>query len=674
MQFLYPQFLWALAALAIPVIIHLFYFRRYKRILFSNVRFLREIKEETSARNKLRNLLILLMRCLAIAALVCAFAQPFIPVADQVASGTRHVSVFVDNSFSMQAFGDDLPLLDRAKQRAREVVSAYGQEDKFQITTHDLSADQQRYMNQEEALNVIEEVDITPSVSNLSRVLKRQQTLLSRENDGPGISYLLSDFQKSITDLGPYDTLMPLNLVPIQSVRQENATIDTAWFDTPAQILNQTSPLIIRMTNHGTGDLENVKLTMTLDGQEKPLSAFDIASGESMTDTAQITILKTGWHEVILRITDFPVQFDDTWYLSFYVKEEVRVLALNGGVPNPRLTAAFGGSTHYVLDNQPASQVDFSAMRSYDLVILNGIEAISTGMTEALYQYMESDAGRVLFFPAAERPVEVYHGFLTRCNAQPFTSYDKTERTVGYVNRDEFIFNDVFIETRSNLRLPVTTANYVTTSLQRRGVEKILGYRDGSSFLDKYNVGNGVLLVCNAPLSDEISDFSRNAEVFIPLLYKAAISATHSRPTAYVIGHNEPIEVDARDLAADQVFTFKGSTEFIPGMTPVGSKVLLTPGDQIREAGFYQLFNGDTQMGSYAFNYDRTESYLECITPQDLSDLVGPKTAILQASPRTSLTDLVSARDRGIQLWKWCIALALLFLLLEILLIRLLKG
>jgi hypothetical protein len=528
-------------------------------------------------------------------------------------------------------------------------------------------------MNQEEALNVIEEVDITPSVANLSRVLQRQQTLLNREQDGPGVSYLLSDFQKSITDLSPADTLMPLNLVPIQSVRQENATIDTAWFDTPAQILNQTSPLVVRITNHGTGDLENVKLTMTLDGQEKPLSAFDIPAGESITDTAQITILKTGWHEVLLRITDFPVQFDDTWYLSFYVKEEVRVLSLNGGLPNPRLTAAFGGSTHYTLDNQPSSQVDFSAMRTYDLVILNGIEAISTGMTEALYQYLESDAGRVLFFPASNRPAETYNGFLSRVNAQPFTAYDTTERTVGYVNREEFIFNDVFIGTRANLRLPVTKANYLTTPLQRRGVEKILGYRDGSSFLDKYAVGNGVLLVCNAPLEDEISDFARNAEVFIPMLYKAAISTTYSRPTAYVIGRNELIEVDSRDLSPDQVFTFKGATEFIPGMTPIGSKVVLTPGEQVREAGFYQLLTGDQQLGSYAFNYDRVESSLEYHTPQDLIELVGPKVAVLQASPRSSLTDIVAERDRGIQLWKWCIALALLFLLLEILCIRLIK-
>jgi len=65
MQFLYPSFLYALLALAIPIIIHLFFFRRFKKVYFTNVRFLKEIKEETSARQRLKNLLVLLMRLLA---------------------------------------------------------------------------------------------------------------------------------------------------------------------------------------------------------------------------------------------------------------------------------------------------------------------------------------------------------------------------------------------------------------------------------------------------------------------------------------------------------------------------------------------------------------------------------------------------------------------------------
>ena len=113
MQFLYPTFLFALFALAIPIIIHLFYFRRFRKVYFTNVRFLKEVKEETSARQRLRNLLVLLMRLLAVTALVFAFAQPFIPQDTEVKKGAKSVSVFIDNSFSMSALSEDVPLVEK---------------------------------------------------------------------------------------------------------------------------------------------------------------------------------------------------------------------------------------------------------------------------------------------------------------------------------------------------------------------------------------------------------------------------------------------------------------------------------------------------------------------------------------------------------------------------------
>src|SRR5690606_17702053 len=166
----------------------------------------------------------------------------------------------------------------------------------------------------------------------------------------------------------------------------------------------------------------------------------------------------------------------DTWYLTFYVDEEIRVLSVNGSLPNARLDAAFSGTTHYTLTNQSAGQVDFSAMRGYDLVILNQLNEMTTGMTEALYQYLDVYGGKVLMFPAPGRPVDAYNGFLSRTQASLFSEYQEQERTVGYINTDEFIFKDVFVETRNNLRLPVTQGNYRTTDIQLSGREKILGY------------------------------------------------------------------------------------------------------------------------------------------------------------------------------------------------------
>ncbi|HRH39956.1 MAG TPA: BatA domain-containing protein, partial [Flavobacteriales bacterium] len=80
MAFLYPAFLWALTALAIPVLIHLFQLRRFKRLEFSDVRFLKEVSQQTRSRKKVRHWLVLIARLLALTCLVLAFAQPYIPV------------------------------------------------------------------------------------------------------------------------------------------------------------------------------------------------------------------------------------------------------------------------------------------------------------------------------------------------------------------------------------------------------------------------------------------------------------------------------------------------------------------------------------------------------------------------------------------------------------------
>ena len=117
MQFVHPEILWALLALTIPVIIHLFHFRRFKKVYFTNVKFLKEIKDEKSARRRLRNLLILLFRLLAYSAIIFAFAQPFISEDKTAKKGLNNVSIFIDNSFSMMAASEDVPLLAKAKRK-----------------------------------------------------------------------------------------------------------------------------------------------------------------------------------------------------------------------------------------------------------------------------------------------------------------------------------------------------------------------------------------------------------------------------------------------------------------------------------------------------------------------------------------------------------------------------
>src|SRR6195952_2084741 len=185
MHFLYPAFLFALLSLVIPVIIHLFNFRRYQKVYFSNVQFLKEIQEQQASRRNLKERLILASRLLAIFFLVLAFARPYIPGKNAANAGKlQTVSIFVDNSYSMQTINREGTLLDEAKRRAKEIASAYSINDSFQLLTQDFEGKHQRLLSRDEFNDAVDAVKISPQSRSLQQIITRQQSLLDMHKSG----------------------------------------------------------------------------------------------------------------------------------------------------------------------------------------------------------------------------------------------------------------------------------------------------------------------------------------------------------------------------------------------------------------------------------------------------------------------------------------------------------
>ena len=669
MSFFYPSFLYALALIAIPVIIHLFYFRRFRKVYFSNVRFLREVKEETSMRSRLRNLLVLLLRCLAVAALVVAFAQPFLPVNDGILSGRKAVSVYVDNSFSMGAESDRAPLLQLARDRARDIVNAYGPEDRFQVLDNTFSGRSQRLIGQEEALDAIEAIQVVPESRRLSRVLSRQESAIRTENTDNRLLYLLSDFQRNITDLPPsIDSSLRVNLVPLAAVRERNVAIDSAWFDAPVPLLNQNNLLIVRVRNYGTEDVDNVRLSLGYEGQTKPEGTLRIPAGDFVIDTVYLNITSGGAGMAQLSITDFPVQFDDVYHLAFRTDDRVRVLNIDAdGTPDRNLAAALRLG---VFDPAfvSAQAIDYGSLGQYGLVVATDLAVVPSGLAEQLRQYV-SDGGNLLVFPPAGADLVSYNAFLSAFPADELQAYQEQQREVSGVNDQEFIFSGVFENRRAALNLPVTQGNFPLTRYGSRQQEALLTYRDGSTALAKYAVGDGNLYLSAAPLEQDANNLTLNAGVFIPMLYKMGISSGRRRPVAYTIGRDEVIETGRRQANAEIVYKLRGpGGEFIPEQRNLGNRVVLGLGGQVPEAGIYDLLIDDEVVESFAFNYDRTESDLSYTPVAELE--ARTDVTVLDAASQASLTGDIRERNEGRPLWRYFIWATLLFLLAEALVLR----
>ena len=167
MKFLFPQFLWALLLLIIPIIIHLFNFRRYKKVVFSNVSMLKEIETQSRKTKQLKKWLVLLTRVIALSSLILAFAIPYIPSQSGLFD-RKLISIYIDNSQSMLAEGESGQLFEDAKNKAREIIRNLPENAEIQIINNGLSFSSNKTNSPSNALRLIDNLAIDHRPNDLS--------------------------------------------------------------------------------------------------------------------------------------------------------------------------------------------------------------------------------------------------------------------------------------------------------------------------------------------------------------------------------------------------------------------------------------------------------------------------------------------------------------------------
>ncbi len=673
MHFVYPTFLWALLSLAIPVIIHLFNFRRYKTVYFTNVKFLKEVKQETTTRSQLKHLLVLLARLLALTAVVLAFAQPYIPAEETVVTkGPNAVSIYLDNSFSMGALSEDLPLLEKAKQKAREIIESYGAADRFQLLTNDIDAIHQRMLGRETIGNELDQLGLSPRVADISTMLAIQKQVLNRSEYLQKDIYVLSDFQKSTAnlDLLAQDSAFNIYFIPVSSVSRKNVFIDTCWLTAPVSMIQQVNHLVFRLTNTGEEAIENSRITLKLNGQTKAINDFNIAANASITDTVSFSLTQPGSYEAELSIVDYPVSFDDNLWFSFEVKPNMPVLILNEEKENKYLQAIFSNPKYFELTSSFVNQLDYSSLPEFQLIILNELKSMPSGLNTTLREFI-AKGGSVLLFSNPLMDINSFNVLMNSLEANPFLGINDGEQVMSGINYEEEVFKDVFEELPDNIGLPRVKMSFTFAEKSTSREERLLTFKDKSPFLSKYIHGAGKFYVVAAPLDIDYTDLPVHS-IFVPMIYRIAWLSQKPMPLYYTIGSREKITVETRDFQQEKVFKLKKEDfEFIPEQRMKGAIMHFNVIEQLRSSGVYELFRDAGQTEALlSFNYDRKESLLDCYTGEDLTDAVSGLNIRIIDTMKGSLTTVVKGIHEGVVLWKLCLIFALLFLACEIFLLR----
>ncbi|SDD93945.1 N-terminal double-transmembrane domain-containing protein [Mucilaginibacter pineti] len=672
MHFIYPAFLFALLTLAIPVIIHLFNFRKYQRVNFSNVQFLKEIQEQQASRRNIKERLILASRLLALAFLVFAFARPYIAAQNTGNAGKQNaVSVFVDNSYSMQTLNREGSLLDDARQKAKEIASAYNINDRFQLLTQDFEGKHQRLLSRDEFNDAVDKVKISAQSRTLQQIISRQQSLLITQAGTIKSAYIISDLQKNMAAKPlKTDSSIAYSLIQLKAANLPNVAVDSVWLLSAVHRPGESEKLVVRLHNYAGEKAERIPLKVLINGAQKALGSYSIAARSVQTDTLAFMGLTVGWQQGEIQLQDNPVTFDNKFYFSFNVAQQMPVLLIDGGTANPYLKAVFAADAFFNTTRVPDGNVDYAALNTYPIVVLSDVKTIATGLAQQLKTYV-GKGGTLVVFPAVDADLTAYRSFLQPMNAAYPEKLIAEVVKVSALNRQSPVFKNVFESFPQNPDLP-QVQKYFQLSAAHGTADNLMTLAGGQAFWAGYTSGRGKVYVAAVPLDETFSNLPRHA-LFVPTLFRMALLSGHDLPLFYTLGNDETIEVPPVQVSEKQLLKLiKGDQSTIPDVRQQEGSTLLYLSDQLHETGIYMLKKQDSTLAALAFNDNRSESDMSYLGAAELKEIM-PKSTALLTGGNASLKGIVAETNFGTQLWKLCIILALIFLAAEILLIRYFK-
>jgi hypothetical protein len=664
MSFLYPSFLWALLALAIPVIIHLFNFRKTTQVLFSNNRFLKEVKEATTAKRRLKHYLILFSRLAFLFFLIITFCQPIIPAAEQLANG-RNIILYLDNSQSMSAQTTEQNRgLELGISFARSVVDLFPPDTRYKLLTNDFSPTSNTYKTKSEILDLLTQVRLSPVTRAHKEVVDRiSQAKTTRSQE----VFWISDLQKSTQgQIAPWDSLSKLHLVPIQFSKQSNVFVDTAHLENPFAAGGGKNVLHVKVRNDGDKAAERLNLKLTINETQAATTSINIPAKGTAETSFDLSTTLSGLNETKLAFNDFPITFDNEFYMALNFTDKIRILEIRSAETRTVVEKVFGNEQIFDFSSYSVNNFNYSLLSKADLVVVNGLNTVDIPLANALRDYL-ADSGTILFFPGSKPDVVNLKNFLQLplVNVPDGTVLQELDKP-DFSNP---FFENVFEEKSVSIAMP-------------RGIRlldwgndrsAILRFKNDQPFLSRFDQ-RGKLYVMATALQPGQTDFFNHA-LFVPVMYRIASSSIRNESKLYYTLRESFIQLRADSLQNEEPLRWVGQEEIVPAQRKLSNEVIFDLPKFSIVKGFYKIVANRDTVSLLAFNLDKAESLLDQYTGEQMKDLLGNGDAItiFKVGAQEAFSNEIKERYLGTPLWKYALLLALFFLLVEILLIRFLK-
>ncbi|MCQ2309991.1 MAG: BatA domain-containing protein [Bacteroidales bacterium] len=654
--------LFGLFALAIPLAIHLFNFRRHKIVYFSNTATLKTIEQENVKTKKLKYIIIMIMRMLFIAGLVFAFAHPYKNDKKLMSDDAGNlIAVYIDNSMSMQSSSSEISLLEDARSSARALVRNISPSQRFVLLTNSREIDNEYPMNQDEMLMSIDGMKTEAGPLAFNELYENLQMIMRRNGFESSSLFLYSDFQDNMMNLDGIvaDSAIQIVAFPLASDFQQNIYVDTVWLSSPILQVGLSNEVNVKIVNENEREIKGFPVNLDIDNHAVAFTTVDIPAEGKVEAKMQFVLDGPGQKTAKVSINDFPITFDDTYDFILGARPVIKIVELTEGqtVETQRNASQILFSNDSLFEYKPiaATRIDQQYLDDCQMVIVNDRSSLNETLWQTILDFAE-DGGSVVVFPQKEEIV------------------DTNTLNVNSLASHHDFFDDVFANIPENADYPKV---FKHTQIKKEFSNSLtlIGLQNGDPLVTMSRISSGNVFMFSTRLDSQWTDLAENA-LFVPLMMKMAMLGGSVERLSYTIGVDNDLKINKINASFDGEIRIKdeqNSMEIIPAVERRGNKSVIRLYEQLPNAGFYDVCKGDEVIGKTAWNDNRVESKMSFYNQNDIDKLLknNELNVLSVMNPEDLHSDeMIDVLVRKSMLWKSFILLSLIAMLIEILIIR----
>ncbi|HEY3294655.1 MAG TPA: BatA domain-containing protein [bacterium] len=676
--------IWAALALGLaPILIHLLMRQRYKKVDFPTLRFLRELQRQKMRQLRFRQILLLILRTLAVLFLVLAIMRPVLKSTAGILPGgqARTTAILIlDRSASMQTETPDGTRFRQMQTRAQEILAALRDGDDAQIIWADDNPE--RFPEAPTAqIRLLREaiVDAHPTErgGNLVKAFQQARQSIGASQNLHKEVYVLSDLSLSAwPEKLPEAQLLPkdvrLFLLPAGGSAPRNIGVTEASI--VSRIITPGRPVDVQFTvrNSGTAPATDRIVSVYAGGRRVAQTRVTLAPGEARQQDIRFVPDSPGDQVGSVRIEeadDFPA--DDQRNFVLRVPANLHVAVVGSDGPARTLTAlalnpsADPASFVNVKVGTPAA-LESDDWTTLDAIVLVDAAGFSGNFPARLRSYVEGGKG-VLIIPGPQTDMRESSAWLATLGLpSPGDVWQgPSAARWTHVDLQHPLFEGLFQEKPASISPDLSKIIRVAPTTT---ATEVIATSAGVPFLLEARAGRGRALLMTSSPDPSWSTLYRSG-IFPPLMVSgvAYLSGIGTSGVDYQLTAGVPAQIQFNGAPGDQRFELRGDQTVSPAVesAPAGFQVKIPPLDK---PGAYELWQGNRRLASVAVNTPPRESELQPAPESSYRNILGGQITFL--GERANVQTAILEGRFGRELWKLCLYIALALLIAEMLIAR----